>query len=630
VDPVRVTWTESSVTEQCRRLGELLGFDAVGVAAEVEGRLRVAWWSAPDAPAFPPRLDDVLEGRAPGWIVRAPTPGANVFARTTTHTRPRAAAVLESLGPSLLEAALVEEAPAGHGPARSDRPDPGLDDSEHRVGAEPAGSPWGGLRKVVGGLVDVGCDTVSMFAPSGEGDWQLVERVGPERPWHAVLDPGTLGPGAEGSGFEDAAAIPGVGPRLAALGCGSLAVAVLPGGGRAILDSARRGDDARWVRAAGPFLSLLRAVANESVAPVDPGMLGRIAEACRRALETPGTTSRALLEAVAGSVGATEAFFLAERRGELAVIAASPGTWPRRVPPEVRAGLASLPRDEPIDDARSRQLGVLLGTSGPVVGAAFAGSRGPMELLVTSWAGGSTPPTPLLGAAAQMVGGTIAAIESRGRAVEEQLHRVRERWADVIHDGLTQAVTTAVLELEAITKRIEEDPRQAIDALERTRQEIRGSLEDLRGWLFTLSQDRPPGPMGDEPFVRSVEDVAQRWRLPADLQVRGSVEGVPASVLGAAYIVIREALTNAAKHAGASKVKVRVDREPDALTVEVRDAGRGFSPSTARAARAGGHLGLAMMERRVAEAGGTLEVRSVPGSGTRVVARLPLPVQGGP
>jgi signal transduction histidine kinase len=300
------------------------------------------------------------------------------------------------------------------------------------------------------------------------------------------------------------------------------------------------------------------------------------------------------------------------------------------VPPEVRAGLAPLPRDEPIDDARSRQLGVLLGTSGPVVGAAFAGDRGPMELLVASWAGGPTPPTSVLGAAAQLVGGTIAAIESRGRAVEEQMHRVRERWADEIHDGLTQAVTTAVLELEALTKRIEEDPRQAIEALDRTREEIRGSLEDLRGWLFTLSQDRPPEALGDESFVRSIEDVARRWRLPADLRVRGSVDDVPGSVLGAAYVVIREALTNSAKHAGAAKVKVRVDRAPDALVVEVRDAGRGFSPSTARAARAGGHLGLAMMERRVAEAGGTLEVRSVPGSGTRVVARLPLPVGGEP
>jgi signal transduction histidine kinase len=344
-------------------------------------------------------------------------------------------------------------------------------------------------------------------------------------------------------------------------------------------------------------------------------------------LETPGATPRALLEATAGALGATEAFYLAERHGELTVIAASPGTWPRRVPPEVRAGLASLPRDEPIDDARLRQLGVLLGASGPVIGAAFAGPAGPVELLVASWSGGPAP-SPLLGAAAQMVGGTIVAIESRGRAVEEQMHRVRERWAYEIHDGLTQAVTTAVLELEAITKRIEENPRQAIDALERSREEIRGSLRDLRGWLFTLSQDRPREPTLDQPLVRYVEDVARRWRLPADLQVRGTIDDLPRSLLGTIYVVIREALTNAAKHAGAANVKVRVDRTPDALLVEVRDAGRGFLPSTARQARAGGHLGLSMMERRVAEVGGTIEVRSVPGSGTRVVARLPLPDRG--
>jgi signal transduction histidine kinase len=210
------------------------------------------------------------------------------------------------------------------------------------------------------------------------------------------------------------------------------------------------------------------------------------------------------------------------------------------------------------------------------------------------------------------------------------MHRVRERWAYEIHDGLTQAVTTAVLELEAITKRIEEDPRQAIETLERSREEIRRSLQDLRGWLFTLSQDRPREPVGDQPLVRYVEDVARRWRLPADLQVRGTIDDLPRSLLSTAYVVIREALTNAAKHAGAASVKVRVDRAADALLVEVRDAGRGFSPRAARAARAGGHLGLSMMERRVAEAGGTLEVRSVPGRGTRVVARLPLPGGGRP
>jgi signal transduction histidine kinase len=634
---VRVTLTEFSVTEQCRRLGELLHLDAVGVASETEGRPRVTWWAAPGAPALPARLDDVLDGRAPGWIVRSVAGRASVFARSTAETPPSAAAVLESLGPSLVEAALAEASPPGRGEVGAEPGldnEPGLDEVRGRPGTEPAASRWTGIREVIGDLAGVGCDTVSMFAPSGEGDWRLVERVGPERPWHAVLDPGTLGADAEGTGSDDVTAIPGVGPRLAALGCGSLAMAPLPGGGRLILDSARRGDEARWVRSAAPFLSLLRAVVREAgspgAAPEDPGLLGRAVASCRRILESPGATPRALLEAVAVALGATEAFYLAERRGDLAVIAASPGTWPRRVPAEVRTGLASLPRNEPIDDARLRQLGVLLGASGPVVGAAFAGSGDPVELLVASWPNGPAPPALLLGAAAQMVGGTIAAIESRGRAVEEQMHRVREQWAYEIHDGLTQAVTTAVLELEAITKRIEEDPRQAIEMLERSREEIRRSLQDLRGWLFTLSQDRPREPVGDQPLVRYVEDVARRWRLPADLQVRGTIDDLPRSLLGTAYVVIREALTNAAKHAGAASVKVRVDRASDALVVEVRDAGRGFSPRTARAARAGGHLGLSMMERRVAEAGGTLEVRSVPGRGTRVVARLPLPAGGRP
>jgi signal transduction histidine kinase len=92
--------------------------------------------------------------------------------------------------------------------------------------------------------------------------------------------------------------------------------------------------------------------------------------------------------------------------------------------------------------------------------------------------------------------------------------------------------------------------------------------------------------------------------------------------------VVREALANAAKHADARNVSVWVGAAGDELTVEVADTGRGFNAEGRRADREGRHFGLEMMRKRVAEVGGSLEVDSAPGRGTRVTARLPIEREG--
>src|SRR5438067_2219915 len=91
----------SSVTQECRRLAELLRLDVVGVVSSARGERRVALWSDPGAPA-PADLDDVLEGRAEGWIVcHLPGGDAAVFARTSSGSAEGATDVLRAVGPSL-------------------------------------------------------------------------------------------------------------------------------------------------------------------------------------------------------------------------------------------------------------------------------------------------------------------------------------------------------------------------------------------------------------------------------------------------------------------------------------------------------------------------------------------------
>lgn len=92
----------------------------------------------------------------------------------------------------------------------------------------------------------------------------------------------------------------------------------------------------------------------------------------------------------------------------------------------------------------------------------------------------------------------------------------------------------------------------------------------------------------------------------------------------ALYRAAQEALTNVTRHARASAVEVEVEYAAGRATLTVRDDGRGFDPDVAT--RRG--FGLLGMEERVAAWGGTLDVRSAPGEGTRLTASLPMRARG--
>jgi signal transduction histidine kinase len=197
----------------------------------------------------------------------------------------------------------------------------------------------------------------------------------------------------------------------------------------------------------------------------------------------------------------------------------------------------------------------------------------------------------------------------------------RARLAYAIHDGVTQVVTASVLELESLAHRAEIAPSEAAEALRQAVRELRRALDEIRGVLATLTEVAPPTAQPIEELLRSVLD---RWQLPATWSIEGDLAEVSPSVLEAASSVIREGIANAAKHADGREVAVRVLASDRSVEVSVEDHGRGFEQHEPAA----GHLGLDMLRRRVADVHGTLDVRSAPGKGTRVVARLPRYEQG--
>ena len=321
-------------------------------------------------------------------------------------------------------------------------------------------------------------------------------------------------------------------------------------------------------------------------------------------------------------------FHLIDRSDDLEVTASPASEQLRRVPKEIRAKVQGLEAYRVLEEATARQLAVVLGATTPFVSAGFCRGDEPTEVLLVGWkADAGISPTGM-NLIARVVGVARGALDARRRAVDALLLQERNRWAYEIHDGVTQAVTTSVLELEALTHKIERDPREAIETLSVSKAEIRKALSELRGILFELSKERTSEPPQDEPLTKYVNDIVRRWRLPARVTVKGDLFHVPKALLAGAYVVVREALANAAKHAEARNVTVWVNADGDELTVEVADTGRGFNAERRHADRERGHFGLEMMRQRVEEIGGVLEVDSRPGQGTRVTARLPIQGEG--
>lgn len=206
-------------------------------------------------------------------------------------------------------------------------------------------------------------------------------------------------------------------------------------------------------------------------------------------------------------------------------------------------------------------------------------------------------------------------------AVESLMLEERTRWAMTIHDGLTQSVTSAILELQVLRHRIETDPTEAVEWLSSVEEAIRHDLSEIREVLFQLDEGR----LREDPsFVTFVDELVSRWKLPARVTIEGDLQAVPAAVLETAHSVVGEALANAAKHSGSKDVTVKVVAGTEALRIEVTDRGRGIAAVTDDDP----HFGLRLLRTRVHEIDGSIEVESTPGRGVRVIAVLPVGKQG--
>lgn len=239
-------------------------------------------------------------------------------------------------------------------------------------------------------------------------------------------------------------------------------------------------------------------------------------------------------------------------------------------------------------------------------------------------------------ALAWLVGVAWAALA--GAVLQRSLERVEERTEELEHARrrvLRDGLDAADRERRRLSERLHDEALQtlmvcgqeldeALDgepgALARARAELTEGIALLRDTAVELH----PPVLERDGLRAALLTIGERGGRRGGFAVR--VDVAPTAIGrrdGLVIALVRELVTNAAKHADARHVEVRVTHAADWLGVEVRDDGVGMAAGRPGAAIAAGHIGLASARERVEAEGGRLAVDSTPGGGTRVSVRVP-------
>ena len=193
--------------------------------------------------------------------------------------------------------------------------------------------------------------------------------------------------------------------------------------------------------------------------------------------------------------------------------------------------------------------------------------------------------------------------QSRAAVLEE-----RQRIACELHDGVVQELAYLARNLESLDGRADED------GLDRLRRAVERAQLDSRRAISAAAA--PSGQPFEVALAEAVTEVAERYQMELDLDLTSDIR-LPALRREAFVRIACEAVTNAARHSGADRVNLGLERDGDSVRLWVSDQGHGFDT-----ADPGGGFGLTSMRERAHSVGAELVVSSVPGHGSQVEVEL--------
>ena len=321
--------------------------------------------------------------------------------------------------------------------------------------------------------------------------------------------------------------------------------------------------------------------------------------------------------------------------GSLAVITAAIGLHAALGYDHIQAGTAAsffgVSSAAYLTDNRRALVALLLGAVG--IGVFYTTSRVPLDnygCITTSgvWLAGW-----IMGSSFRIRRRHAAAVERRAEVLEQDSEaRAREAVADErsritreLHDIIGHTLNLIVVQASAAQRVIGSTPDRAAESLASIESTASQSLSDIERMLGILDPSQSDEiPFSPQPGLGQVDRLAEQFTqagLPVEVNVAGEPHKLPTSLDLSAYRIVQEALTNALKHAGPTRVRVAISYLADKLELEIVDDGQGSGDDWHNA---GGGRGLIGMRERVSLFGGELDVGPAAEGGFRVYASLPL------
>lgn len=218
---------------------------------------------------------------------------------------------------------------------------------------------------------------------------------------------------------------------------------------------------------------------------------------------------------------------------------------------------------------------------------------------------------------------TTAALHRLSASLVRAQEDERRTIARELHDEIGQALTAVKVALVRARRDAGDDTPAAV-AVDEARAIADRTMQTVRD----LSQLLHPSMLDDLGLVSAIEwylrEFSRRTGLRTDLLHDGFTGRLPGDIEVAAYRIVQEGLTNAARHAQAGRIRVFLHRLPGSVVVTVEDDGVGFEVPALAARHERRGLGLQGIEERVTGFGGQLRIESAPGHGTRLTAEMPV------
>jgi signal transduction histidine kinase len=220
-----------------------------------------------------------------------------------------------------------------------------------------------------------------------------------------------------------------------------------------------------------------------------------------------------------------------------------------------------------------------------------------------------------------------AGIAMENARLHERLQRLavvdeRDRISKDLHDGIIQNMYAVSLSLEDVPELMADDQAEAAARVEYAIDSIHLAIQDIRNFIFGLRPELLEGTSLAGGLAALVEESRHNTMIDFELRVPEALTGLPVDLISQLLAIVNESLSNVMRHSRASRALVALAPSQDGASWEItiEDNGVGFDPTGVVKL---GHRGLANTRERAAQIGGTVTIDSRPGTGTRVVVRVP-------